>query len=283
MQKYQRVSDLFIAVLIIIFYILFYAGHPLFSPDEGRYAEIGREMLASHQYIIPYLDNIPYFEKPPLMYWLVSFSQYLLGITTASARLPVVLIAIFGIISTYRFTRTIYDRRTGLLTAGILSTSLVYYCLGHYLTLDMPLAVWLSCSLFSFLLVIKHSDNHLWPYRRYALTSGYFFIAMAIMTKGLVGFVFPCMIIGLWIILHWRWGLIKKFALFRGLIFVAVLIVPWHVLIYQKYHNFISYYIIDQQILRYSTHIAGRSMPITFYLITVIASTFPWVFLLYVH
>ena len=80
-------DSFFLTCLISFFYFLFLSdARPLFTPDEGRYAEIAREMITSHHYITPHLNDIKYFEKPPLFYWLETLALHLFGLHIAALR-----------------------------------------------------------------------------------------------------------------------------------------------------------------------------------------------------
>src|SRR5688572_19946013 len=90
-----------IAAFFILLFFIGLADRPLFTPDEGRYAEIAREMLTKHDYITPYLNDIKYFEKPALFYWLGALAMKLLGVNIAAIRIVNALLGLFGIIMVY--------------------------------------------------------------------------------------------------------------------------------------------------------------------------------------
>ena len=99
---------------------------PLRNPDEGRYAEIPREMLASGDWVTPRLNGVPYFEKPPLVYWTVAACEKVLGPSEWSVRLTPALFALGGILTAYAAARRIYGRDAGFWSAVVLGTSLLY-------------------------------------------------------------------------------------------------------------------------------------------------------------
>src|SRR5207302_2855021 len=96
-------------------------GYPLVEPDEGRYAEIGRQMLRSGDWIVPTLNQEPYYDKPPLLYWLVAGSLHFFGVHTWSARLVPALSAFLTILATYFFGKQTVGTRAGFLAALALS------------------------------------------------------------------------------------------------------------------------------------------------------------------
>ncbi len=136
-------------------YFLLLGRAPLSNPDEGRYAEISREMVATGDWMTPRLDGIHYFEKPPLMYWAVALSEELFGPNEWAVRAVVALFAIAGLLITYLTARTLYGRDAGIWSAVALGTTLLYFALGHILLLDMAVSVLMSAALFYFLLGIN--------------------------------------------------------------------------------------------------------------------------------
>ena len=242
----------------------------LFNPDEGRYAEIPREMLLMHQFVVPHLDGIIYFEKPPLIYWLVAFFEHVFGYSEWSVRAVNALLAITTCLSVYLFSRYFYDRTTAYFAALTLSSSLLFFFMGHLMTLDMGVTCFLTLNLlllFSGLLTKK----------AWLLYLGYAAAALVILTKGLIGLIFPMMIFGLWIIITGQWQLIKQARLISGLLIILIIALPWHILAQQQVPSFFHQYIIVQQFLRFLTPIMSREMKFWTYLLVFLASFFPWV------
>jgi 4-amino-4-deoxy-L-arabinose transferase-like glycosyltransferase len=124
MQQHKVWRDCLLLFLVLgIFYFVLLGWHPFLTPDEGRYVEIPREMLFSGEYIVPHLNGVPYFEKPPLFYWMQTFSLSTLGSSTWAMRAWVALMGVLSCLSSYWLTQKIWDRRTGVLTALIQSTA----------------------------------------------------------------------------------------------------------------------------------------------------------------
>jgi 4-amino-4-deoxy-L-arabinose transferase-like glycosyltransferase len=118
-----------VVLLALLFGALFawrLGSAPLVNPDEGRYAEVPREMVASGDWVTPRLDGVPYFEKPPLMYWAIAACERFLGPSEWSVRLAPALLAIGGLLLAYGATRRIYGRDAGFWSAIVLGTSLLY-------------------------------------------------------------------------------------------------------------------------------------------------------------
>src|SRR5262245_18798605 len=138
------------AVLAILCYGLFFhdlAGIGFIGPDEPRYAAIAREMLANGRYITPHLYGTPWFEKPPLMYWLAALGYKLLGINEAGARFPSALSATVSVFLLYWCGRRLWNRGAGFIAALILSTSIGWFTFARAASTDMLLTACLTLAL----------------------------------------------------------------------------------------------------------------------------------------
>src|SRR5512143_1989638 len=134
--------DLLLLTLAMVALFGFRLGsHALFNPDEGRYAEVPREMVATGDWVTPHLDGVKYLEKPPLMYWAVALCLEVFGASEWSVRAPVALFGLGGVLLTYAAGRRLYGRPAGLLAAGVLATSLLYFVLARLLIIDMAVSV----------------------------------------------------------------------------------------------------------------------------------------------
>lgn len=272
------ISDLgWLLLSFLLSFGLFLGSRPLTVPDEARYAEIPREMLALGDYVTPHLDYVKYFEKPPLFYWLQAASLHFFGINEWAARIPNALLAIGGCLLVYSAGRRLFDRRTGILSSWILATSVLYFTLGHTVTLDLTLSIFLAASLFSFLIAIQSPTGNL---RRLGCYLAYATAALAVLSKGLVGIMFPGLIIVSWLALTKEWRLLKSIYLPSGIILFLVIALPWHILVQQRNPEFFQFYFIDQQFSRYLTLSAHRYQPAWFFIPVLLLGLFPWVIFL---
>ncbi len=257
------------------FALCLYGIPVLFTPDEGRYAEIAREMLVNHQYLVPHLDGVIYFEKPPMIYWLTALSLKIFGLNDWSARLVNPVLSILGLLLTYIVCRIVYQKRRIVLFAALISgTSLLYVGAARYLNLDAGVSFFITATMLCFWASRQYQarqwQSHLW------LLAAFIFSGLAVMTKGLIGIVFPMMIIGLWSIITGRLRVLTDIRLYLGLIVVAVISVPWIIAVNNVHHEFFYYYVIVQQILRYITDEQGRQMSKFAYFGIFIIGFFPW-------
>lgn len=286
---------IFLAIGIALAFFLFLGTRPLSVPDGGRYAEIPREMLVLHDFVTPHLNGIKYFEKPPLFYWLQvgaikalnpliihaehafykpKKNHFFEPISEWTVRLPNAIVALLGCLLVYASGRVLFERRAGLLSALILASSLLYFALARMITLDMTLSLCLSGSLLAFLVAVNQPPS---LSRRWLFYSAYIFSGLAVLTKGLIGILFPIMIIGIWILLSNQWRLLKQCYLPSGILIFLLVVLPWHILVQARNPEFFRFYFIDQQFLRYSTLIAQRYRPDWFFIPIFIAGFLPWV------
>lgn len=291
-----------LTTFIVLLFGLFLGSRPLSTPDEARYSEIPREMLVLHDFVTPHLNGVKYFEKPPLFYWVQAASIKLfhpeLGQQSHSqsvtkldktlptqsinewiVRVPNALIALLGCLLLYAAGRQLFDRQTGLISAVILATSFLYFTLARMVTLDMSLSVFLSGSLLAFLVAVNTPSDCC--KRRYLFYLAYSFAALAVLTKGLIGIVFPAMIVGSWILLTQQWRLLRQMFLPSGISLFLLIALPWHILVQLKNPEFFQFYFVDQQFLRYSTLIAQRYQPVWFFVPIFLAGFLPWIVFLF--
>ena len=299
-SKMSWCSDIILIFVVgCVIYMALGFMRPLASPDEGRYSEIPREMVAHGDYVTPRLNDMPYFYKPPFFYWMQAASIKTFGINRFSLRFPNALMAVFGICATYAAARALSGRAAGVFSAGILATSILYLALGQIITLDTTVSVFISSALFAFIVGIKKSG--LW---RHALIAAFFVLcALAVLTKGLIGIVIPAAIIFLYAICTGPVDFFKKFGrgdwiwILIGIALFAIISVPWHILasldnpaydnaggIFSKEwegQGFFWYYIIHEHFLRYiDVDTSMREQPWWFFIVLSLVGFIPWVLLL---
>jgi 4-amino-4-deoxy-L-arabinose transferase-like glycosyltransferase len=263
-----------ITALCTIAYLLFLGTRALGVPDEARYSEIALEMLNTHQFIVPHLDGIKYFEKPPLFFWLQSGAIHLFqSQSTFILRLPNMLMAILGILFTYIGGRWLFDRSTGILSSLILSSSLFYFAMAHTVSLDMSLSTLLNGSLICFLAGTQVSGAR----RRNLIWIAFTLSALAVLTKGLIGIFFPIMIVGIWIALQCKWKELKQWHLFSGLLLWLLIAAPWHVFVQRQEPEFFHFYFVSRQFLRFSSNLIHYREAWWYFLPVAFAGFIPWI------
>ena len=171
---------LFLLLGFSLFYWFGLTNHYLLLPDEARYAEIAREMLVHGNFVTPLVNNMIFFDKPAMYYWLTALAIKIFGATELAARFFPALIAIIGIISTFIFTRFITDTRTGILAALILGSAPLFWGAAHYSNMDLLVAMFVTLSLYCFWVGIHHTNKKIGILILY---TSYIFSAIAILTR----------------------------------------------------------------------------------------------------
>lgn len=265
-----------IAVLSLLGLVMFFAlGRvPLANPDEGRYAQIPREMLAQGDWVTPRLNGTPYFEKPPLVYWTVGAAQSLFGPAEWAVRLTPALFGLGGVLLTYGAARRMYGRAAGLASAVVLGTSLLYFVLSRILLLDMAMSVLMSATLFCFILGVRESPVGLT--RRWLFYGLYASAALATLTKGLIGFLVTGAVMFLWLLIFNQWKRLRPLYLPTGVLLFLFIAVPWHVLAAQRNPEWARFYFVHEHWERFTTTAHNRNEPFWYFIPIVLLGLFPW-------
>ncbi len=268
---------LLLALVVGAFFTLPSWRRPLWSPDEGRYAEIPREMVASGDWVTPRLDGVKYFEKPALLYWLTATSIEVAGMREWALRAWPWAFAVGGCALAYALGRKLWGRRAGLLAALALATSPLYYFLSTVLILDMAVSVLLAATLAAFLLAVDEDDPRR---RRWLLAAMYVAAALATLTKGLIGAALPGLIVLVWLALSRRWSVLRRCGLLWGTPLYLAIAAPWHLVASARNAEFADFYFIHEHFLRYTTTIHERQEPFWFFVPVLVVGMLPWIALL---
>lgn len=249
--RISRAEGLRISVLCLAgFYFLFWKlGTPaLYDLDEGGYAEIAREMLVLNDWIIPRINFVRLLDKPPLLYWLTACSFKLFGISEFSARLPVALSTMGCMMLCYLLGKRFFGSLAGFLAALIFASSAgtTVFDFGRQLQPDMVFVFFLTAAFGAFLLGYFERENK----QRYFL-SGYAALALAVMTKGLIGPIFPFLALAGYLCLTREYGMIRRMYLLRGAVVFVLLALPWHLAAEWRSPGFLKFYFLDVHILRF--------------------------------
>ncbi|MDD5085413.1 MAG: glycosyltransferase family 39 protein, partial [Candidatus Omnitrophica bacterium] len=175
----------FLIVLALIGIALLFSrlgGVGLFEPDEGRSADIARAMVESGDFLIPRVNYIEHFHKPPLTYWAIAASLKVFGFNEAAVRFPSACAALGLVLITFLVAKNLFDRKTALVAGLILLSSPLFLFMGRLATPDIFFAFFTAGSLYGFVRVRGGLGNPLlWS------IFGFFFLALAVLTKGPIG------------------------------------------------------------------------------------------------
>lgn len=238
-------DKLYLGLLFLFGYFLFFwrLGSPaLYDLDEGGYAETAREMLVLNDWITPHRNFVRLLDKPPLLYWLTSISYRLFGISELSSRLPVAGSTIGCMLLCYWMGARLFSREAGFFSAFIFSTSagVLILGVGRQLLPDMLFTFFITATFA--LLISGHAD----PAKRERYTClAWCAMALAVMTKGWIGVIFPLLAILGYGILSRETGWFRQLQWLKGGLLFLGLVLPWHLLAELKTPGFLKFYLWD--------------------------------------
>jgi 4-amino-4-deoxy-L-arabinose transferase-like glycosyltransferase len=243
------IPTLWIVLAIVWFGTLGYRD--LIHADEGRYAEIAREMAASGDWITPRLNDLKYFEKPALQYWATAFAFKLFGESEFVARIWPGLCGFLTIALTAFTARRLWGERAGWFS-GLVAASLVWMVgNGHFLSLDMGVTAWLTLVLCAFALA-QHDDASE-KEARYWMWAAWAGMACATLSKGLIGLLIPGAVLVLYTLWQRDLQIWAKMQWVAGLAIFAALTVPWFVVVSQRNPEFAHFFFIHEHFERFLT------------------------------
>ncbi|WP_019140712.1 glycosyltransferase family 39 protein [Noviherbaspirillum massiliense] len=263
--------------LIFLFCIIwFYAlgARTLIPTDEGRYAEMAREMLASGDWITTRLNGIKYFEKPPLQIWMTALAFKVFGLGEWQARLWTGLCGLLGIFLVGYAGRRVFSPRIGFTAAIVLASSLYWAALGHLNTLDMGLSAMMAVALCS-LLIAQRNDANPGEQRGWMLAC-WAGMALAVLSKGLVGLVLPGAVLVLYTLASRDWAIWKRMHFGPGLLVFFAITAPWFVLVSLKNQEFAQFFFIHEHLQRFTTKIHKRTGPWHYFIPILVLGIMPW-------
>lgn len=257
--------------------------HPLQDNNEGLYAAVAREMLASHSWIVPKLDGVPYLEKPPLLYWMTAASYSLFGVSALSTRAaPVVgLLLSFSAIAWFAWRE--WGERAAILAVAIAASSPLFLGMGRMLMFDA-----LFTGFYTWALVAMYESLLRDAGRRWMLVAAAS-LALAVLTKGLVAIVF---VGSIGLALAWfapraaRRERLRRLFDPAAIALFAAIAVPWHVLAWREEPAFGWFYFVNEHFLRFLDLREPHDYyhgPLWYYLPRIFASMLPWSILVLVR
>lgn len=246
------------------------------APDEGRYASVAFGILTSGDWLVPRLDGLPFFHKPPLFYWIGAAAMSVFGVSEWTARLPSVLGATLAASALFLFVRRWVDTRRAMLATTVLLTMPFFYIGAQFANLDMLVAGFISaCILAAAHAALSHAQGGPW---RAFLAAAFVAAALGVLAKGLIGFVLPGAVFGLWSLITGRARASLKFLLWwPGWCLFLLVGAPWFVAMQMRYPGFFDYFVVTQHFRRFATAGFNNAHPFWFYVPVIAGLTLPWI------
>ncbi|MDE2234505.1 MAG: glycosyltransferase family 39 protein [Gammaproteobacteria bacterium] len=271
-----RVKIIVAAALFAIAWFANLQYRDLFQTDEGRYAEIPREMLVSGDWVTPRLDGFKYFEKPALQYWTTAAAYKLFGASNWTSRLWTALTGFLGVLMTAWVGWRLFDRRTGWCATLVLGSSIYYVIMGHFNTLDMGVSFFMCMSLFAFLMAMRAGDlnearvSRGWMYLAWAAA------ALGMLSKGLETVVLPGLVFVIYTLVSRDWKRWKQLHWYGGLPIFLAIAAPWFVVVCVRNPDFFSYFFIYEHFDRFLTPVAHRPGGWWYFIPVLLLGLLPW-------
>ncbi|WP_193164298.1 ArnT family glycosyltransferase [Microbulbifer hainanensis] len=262
------------AALLVIIWFLGLGHRDLIEPDEARYAEIPREMVQTGDWITPRLNDLKYFEKPALQYWLTAINYKLFGHSNATARLWIALASLACAAFIGFLGLRLYGAEVGRYGFFLSASTLLFCGSGHYLTLDMSLAFFMTLGVGFPILALSDKEN---PRRsRNFMLAGWAALACAVLTKGLVGAVLPGGALFFYILWQRDWKLLKELHIVKGVLLFLLICAPWFIVVSKANPEFAHFFFIHEHLERYTTNTHHREGPVYYFVGVFIIGVLPW-------
>jgi len=264
-------------LLLAVFSLIWFSNlqyRVLLHPDEGRYAEIPREMVVSGDWVTPRLNGIKYFEKPALQYWITAVAYEAFGVHQWTARLWPGLAGYLGVLFIGYVGLRLAGPTLGLYSAAALGSCLAYVVNAHFLTLDAGVTLWMSVGLGSLFIAQRTdasaSETRWWMWAAWAA------LALATLSKGLIGIVLPGMSLVGYTLLTRDWALWRRLHLFSGAGIFLLLTVPWFAVVSARNSEFFDFFFIHEHFTRFLTTEHRRAGPWWYFVPILVVGILPW-------
>ena len=248
---------------------------PLMHPDEGRYATVAYEMLRSGDWLTPTLNGMPFFHKPPLFYWLTGAALAVFGPNEFAARMASLIGASMGAWALYLFTRHWCGQALARRSVLVLLVLPMFFAAAQFANLDMLVAGCITATILALAHAALCFEQGL-AYRR-VLWLAYVLAGLGVLAKGLIGFVLPAMVIGLWLLLRWRWRTLWALLSVPGVVLMLVVTAPWFVAMQLRFDGFLHYFFVVQHFQRFAATGFNNVQPWWFYPAVLVLCSFPLV------
>jgi 4-amino-4-deoxy-L-arabinose transferase-like glycosyltransferase len=266
---------LLVVVAVVWFSNLEY--RTLIKPDEGRYAEIPREMVVSGDWVTPRLNDLKYFEKPPLQYWATATAYTVFGEHQWTSRLWAALTGFAGLLMVWLVGLRLFGREAAAYAAMLLGSSMLYVMMGHINTLDMGVTFFITLGIFALLLGQSETDN---KRQRNWMLLAWAGMGLAVLSKGLMGIILPGTAVFLYCMVQRDFTVLKRMNWLPGIAIFLLITAPWFYLVMKANPEFFGRFFIYEHYTRFTTKDLGRYQPWYYFVPILLAGALPWTVLM---
>ena len=262
--------------LLLLAALTFFAGlgrGAITDSDEAFYAESSREMVASGDWITPYYNYEPRFQKPILYYWLTSATYLATGATEMGARLWAALAGVGLVLVTAACGRRWYDEATGLLAAAIVATNFGYFSIGRMALPDLPLTFCITLAIWAALVSTLEQERST---RKFVILAA-LGLGLGFLMKGPVGIIIPMLVIVPVLMIERRSIGLNPEDIVLGFLIMVAVAVPWYVVMWARHGNeYLQSFFVGDNFQRFATDRFNDPRPWWFYLPVVAGGLLPW-------
>lgn len=282
----KRSKSLLFLFGIVSFWALIYlpglASPPMMDDADSEHAEIAREMLLRHDYVTMYVNGVRFLDKAPLPYWITAGSYALFGVSEFSTRLPYTLFALFSLFAVFYLGRDIAGEKAGFFAALVLGTAIGPYIYTRFVIPDIMIGFWLTITVHLFLRTLAQERPSLLLCWSIGIVT-----SLDVLTKGLIGVVFPIAILGTYLLITGNLRHLLRLRIFSTTAVFLAVAVPWHVLATLRNppqgqaKGFFWFYFINEQVYRYLNMRYPRDydkVPLLLFWGLILVWVFPWSF-----
>jgi len=275
-SKKRTIAGALLIGLFALLYIATLGARPLFIPDETRYGEIAREMLATGDWVVPRLNGLLYFEKPPFGYWMNALSLSVFGETPFAVRFSSSLATAGAAIIVFVVSKRFFQSRSvPYLATFIFLTTLEVQAIGNFSVLDPVFAVVLNGGILSMALAAYSTGGK----RKLLLMLAGLLFGFAFLTKGFLAFAIPALVLTPWLLIRREYNFLIRHA-WIAVAFALMTVLPWALAIHTREPDFWNYFFWIEHIQRFASENAQHKETPYFFLMFLPALAFPWIFLL---
>ncbi len=267
----------FAALTLLVFVVLWFGNleyRNLVDPDEGRYAEIPREMVVTGDWVTPRLNDLKYFEKPPLQYWATATFYRVFGVDEWVSRLWPALAGLAGIALVFVAGMRLYGRRAGTLAATILAGMVAYVLFAHALTLDMGLTLFQCAAVLGIAVALRDGASQ--RETRAWMLGAWVAAAAAVLSKGLVGILLPAVTVGAYVAIHRDFALLRRLHARAGIVLFLLLCAPWFVIVSERNPEFARFFFWHEHFERFLLPNHHRPGAWWYFLPVLAVGVMPW-------
>lgn len=275
-SRHWQMVTLLLCALFVLLYLAFLGMRPLMIPDEIRYGEISREMIATGNWIVPRINGLLYFEKPPFGHWMNALSLMVFGETPFAVRFASAISAGASACLVFFVGRHLFaSRLVPYLAAFVFLTTLEVQAVATYSVLDTMFALYLNVGIALFAVSASVSGKS----RYYYLVLSGIFLGVAFLTKGLLAFAVPVLAVVPWLLFNRQYDLLLRDS-WTAVVVAVLIIAPWGIAIHLQQPDFWHYFFWVEHVQRFVAKNAQHKEPIYYFLMYLPFVAFPWIFLL---